>query len=218
MYVGESVTLFLRATDPAGEQVAANSAATWTTSDAGVATVKSRGSRETAVTAMRPGVVTITATLQGRSVIQALTILSVPDAAGSLLVVESFRILEFQYPTAPGQWFYRSQMRLRVTGNNDSVVVTGMTFLIPGLGAVPPCKNVIMLSGNTPADVFTEIRSDLQFLGAQPGVRATGDEATVIVTVTDGRGVSTDIVARGEIVAVTFPQTPPGGGVSRKCF
>ena len=74
-YVGESVTLLLRATDRAGAEVGANAAATWTSSDPGVATAEPRGDRETVVKAVRPGFVTITAALQGRFAGRAVTIL-----------------------------------------------------------------------------------------------------------------------------------------------
>ena len=216
MYVGESVTLFLRATDAGGAQIAANIAATWTTSDAGVASAESRGSRETAVTAIRPGIVTITVTLQGRSASRELTILPLPDAAGSLLIVESFRMIEFQYPSAPDQWFYAPQMRLRGTGYKDGAVVTGVTFLIPGLGATPPCNTVIFVGAHSVVQISNEIDSNLQF--AQSGVRSTGGEASAIVTVTDGRGVRTDVVARGPIVAGKLPQTNTSGGVALTCL
>ena len=213
IHVGESVTLLLRATDAGGAEVAANIAASWTTSDAGVATAESRGGRETTVTAMLPGIVTITATLQGRSVSRALTILPLEDAAGSLVAVESFRVLEFQYPSMPAHWFYAAQMRLRATGNTDDAVVTGMKFLIPGLSAVPPCKAVINV--NTAVEMIIALYDDSQFTTAHSGMRATEGEATVIVTVTNGRGASTEIVARGPIVTEGLPQTPTGGAVAQ---
>ena len=212
IHVGESVTLILRATDAGGAEVAANIAASWITSDAGVATAESRGSRETTVMAMRPGIVTITATLQGRSVSRTLTILPSQDAAGSLVAVESFRVIEFQYSSVPGQLFYAAQIRLRATGNQDGAVAASMTFLIPGLRAVPSCKAVI--SVNSSVEMFIALYDDSQFRGAHAGVRATEGEATVIVTVTDGRGVSTEILARGPIVADRLPRTPSGSEVS----
>ena len=218
MYVGEWVTLFLRATNAAGDEEAANIAATWSTSDTGVATAEARGSRETAVAAMRPGLVTITATLLGRSASRALTIRPLPDASSSLLSAEAFRMIEFQYPSTPDQWFYAPEMRLRGTGNKDGAVVTRMTFLIPGLDAELPCTTGINVGANSAVQIFNEIHGDFRFTLAQSGVRSTGGEATAIITVTDGRGVTTDIAAKGPIVSGKLPQSYPSGGVALSCF
>ena len=115
-------------------------------------------------------------------------------------------MIEFQYPSLPDQWFYAPKMRLRLIGNTNAVLVAGMTFQIPGLDAAPPCRPALGVRANSVVEILNEIPGDFHFTITQASVRSTGGEATAVVTVTDGRGARTDIVAKGPIVAGKLPQ------------
>jgi hypothetical protein len=207
LYPAERSTLLLRVSDASGAPVEGGAAPTWTTSDPAVVSVTASGLRASQVVGQRVGWSTITATIDGRSASLTIVVVPTPSAVSSLLVVESFWMIEFEYPSAPGRWFYAPQIRLREPGNASGAAVTGVDFDIPGFGGIPSCRTHVPVPAGTTIDLFQEVYGDFQYTIVQPGGRAMGAVATAILTLGDGRGLAERVVVTGPIVPGELPTT-----------
>ena len=138
---------------------------------------------------------------------------NLPARAGTLNV-ESFVVVEFEYPGRPG-WFYAPQMRVSSPADGGGVIVTEMDLRVPGLGPAPPfigvCKPVP--SGSI-VDLIPEVYGDYEYTIDQSGVRAVAGDATLVITFRDGLGTVTTLNVRGPVVPGELPKThssgPPG--------
>jgi ribosomal protein S28E/S33 len=167
-----------------------------------------------AVAAGRVGVI---ASINNMKVVAFLTVLG-PESVGQsdVLVIESFSMLEFQYPSALDRWFYAPQMRAHAApGRRVSVLV--MRFTIPGLDNAPAFGCGANLMEN-PRDLFGEVYGDWLLTIDETGRRATGDVATVTITYVDDTGMAGTRVVAGPVVPGTLPATYTGGGNGGACF
>ncbi len=214
--VAESVTVVATTKDNTGTVMSPAVPVTWRTSDSTIASVTAFGSTAATVIGKHPGVVTITATLPGLTATIAVVVLPGEDTAAPLLVIESFRMVEFQYP-GYADWFYAPQIRLRETRGASGAVMTKLEFVIPGLLAAPPCNASVPVGSGQTIDLFQEIYGDYQYTISATGVRASGADATAIMTVTDGRGRNTKLVVTGPVVPGALPTTYTGGNPAWTC-
>jgi hypothetical protein len=167
--------------------------------------------------AVGAGYAAVVARVDGLVAVAAVTVLG-PASVGpsDALVVDSFSMIEFQYSSAPGRWFYAPQMRAHAgQGHTASVLV--MKFSIPGLGNSPPFGCGAVLSA-TPRDLFGEVYGDWLLSIDQTGHRATGELATATITFLDDAGVSSTRVVTGPIVPGSLPATYTGGSNGGACF
>ena len=187
---------------------------TWTSSNDQVLTINSATGYAVAVGAGYAGVV---AKVDGLSAAAVVTIIG-PTSVGTsdALVVDSFSMIEFQYPSAPGRWFYAPQMRARASqGRSASILV--LKFSIPGLGSPPPFGCGAAMSV-TPRDLFGEVYGDWLLSIDQTGQRATGTAATATISFLDDRGTEGTRIVTGPIVQGSLPTTYSGGANGGACF
>ncbi|MEO7521292.1 MAG: Ig-like domain-containing protein [Gemmatimonas sp.] len=190
---------------------------TWTSSNPAVATVSSLGHHSGEVLAISPGTFTITATVEGKSASVTLAVVPTPGVEATILEVESFTMIEFQYPGATGRWFYAPQLRVRIRGNANGASITRLDFTIPGLGSAPSCNTYIRFSGGSTVELFPEIYGDYPYTLEQVGVRASGADARATLTLTDSNGKDRTLVLTGKIVAGSLPTTYTGGNPAWLC-
>jgi hypothetical protein len=142
---------------------------------------------------------------------------STSQVSTAVLIVDSFRMIEFTYPLATDYWHYAPQVRVRVSGNAGQATITRMEFSIPGLGAAPPCNSGVRFSSGEQLDLFKEIYGDYQYSITAHTTRSTGNEATLTVTITDSQGTDRRLVVKGPIVPGALPETYTGGNPAFQC-
>ena len=130
------------------------------------------------------------------------------------LVIESFFVTEHQYESAPNQWYYAPQLRVRASsGRSLSVLV--LRFTIPGVGYPPSwgCGATITSAGR---ELNGEVYGDWAFEIGGDGPRASRDDATAVVTFVDDAGTMDSRTVHGPVVGGSGPGTY--GGDSGACF
>jgi hypothetical protein len=218
LYPGEHGMLYLTATYEGGGTVSESLLPSWTSSDPAIAIASAPTPRSVRVLGVAAGSARITATLEGKSVSVAIGVLPRPADDGSMLEVESFTMIEFQYPSAPDFWFYAPQLRVRANSGGSGVAITRMEFDIPGLGAAPPCNTDIRVDAGAPIDLFREIYGDYHIVfHAHDGHRATGGDATAFIATATRAGTKHTAVVKGVIVPGTLPTTYSGGNPFWQC-
>lgn len=141
---------------------------------------------------------------------------TVPSTSSSLILVDSFLVIEFAYPSAAG-YQYAPQLRVHEAGNGSGAVLTGLDFDIPGIGPAPPCRTLFGIGAGQTVDLFREIYGDYQYVISRQDARATGEDATATITVTDRRGANTKLTVTGKIVHGALPDTYTGGNPAWVC-
>jgi len=189
----------------------------WATSDASVVSVNSSDMIVSRITGIAVGTATITASVAGRSASIVITVLPALTGEGTLLVVESFRVIEFQYPSSPGHYYYAPEVRLRETANGAGAAITALDFAIPGFGPVPSCMTFRRVDPGAVLDLLPETYGDFAYAIYKPGERASGTEASMTLTVTDGLGIGRKLTATGPIVPGVLPTTYTGGSGLPTC-
>ncbi len=152
LFIGTERELVATATDASGVRRPVESF-TWTTSDEGVASVVVSGHGTASVFAKGEGLVTITATAGGISGSARIVVNSISNADGNLLI-ESFSVVEVQYPSTPGQWSYAPLVTMKAPAISNGGEVLSIAITIPTLGtwecratrSVPPGSSVEMFS------------------------------------------------------------------------
>ena len=183
----------------------------WSSSDIRIAYVESVGETAASVVGLRPGSVSINATVVGRTISTTLTVLGAAAPGEDVpVVVDDFHVIEFQYPSAPGHWFYAPQLRLHDTTGVADAAVIRMAFEIPGFGGPSPACTTNRLVASTPVDVFREMYGDYEFTIDKPGARATAGMATAIITLRVGKSAIM-LTASGPVVPGSLPTTYTGG-------
>ena len=214
---GENGTVLLSATFESGATVPNGVLADWTTSDSAVVIVTAMTPRSARVVGVGAGTSNITVTLAGKSASVKFTVQPTPATDDSALIVESFTMIEFEYPSARGRWFYAPQLRVRASGTFKAAFITRMEFEIPELGPAPPCNAAISVGAGAAIDLFHEIYGDYQLTFNRDGFRASGTEAKVTITVADGSGRKRNVVVKGAIVHGELPTTYTGGNPAWLC-
>jgi hypothetical protein len=190
-------------------------AQTWTSSNEAVLTVNPITGLAAAV-----GVGTALVGVQagGFSGTIAVTIIPpTPNASGSTaLTVNSFSVIELEYASLPGHWFYAPQVEVTATGT--SVTVLTLQFNVPGIGEnlVIGCGGAIPTGASR--DLNGEVYGDWLFTFDREGALATGPDATATVTFIDSTGTTGTITTHGLIARGTLPTTYSGGKNGGPCF
>jgi len=169
------------------------------------------------VVAVGPGQAIVTARVDGLIAAATVTV-PAPTSLGTsdVMLVDSFSMIEFQYASAPGHWFYAPQVRVHATpGHTASVLV--LKFSIPGLGNPPPFGCGANLSV-MPRDLFGEVYGDWLLEIDDRDRRATGEPATATITFVDDAGTVATRVVSGPIVQGSLPTTYTGGENGGACF
>jgi len=164
---------------------------------------------------LRGGSAIITATAGG--VVGTVVVNVRPELSGDspVLSVVDFRVLEIQYPTHPGWYFYAPQLRLAETSGLGPIDVLRMGIVIPGLPSpIPSVCASIRLEPGSERDIFVESYGDFQITFDAPGHRATGANATATLQYATAAGRQS-LTLSGPIVPGDLPTTYTGGNGTR---
>jgi len=215
LVVGEETVLVVITRDATGRQL--NDPVAWSSSSPGTVQVTSPGYAVARVKGLSAGVATVSATVQGKSQTIVISVADLSAPSGAVLVVDSFSVIEFQYPSAPNQWYYAPLVRVRETGLGGAVAVIGYDFIIPGFGQAPPCATYRPVGRGATLDLFREVYGDYGYTLYSGGARATGTVATALITVRDGSGPPATLTVTGPIISGALPTTYTGGAVEWRC-
>jgi hypothetical protein len=184
----------------------------WVSNDERVLTVNALNGHAVAV---GPGHVMVTARLGDIIAVATMTVVTTTNVGVSdAIVVDSFSMVEFQYPSSPEAWSYAPLMRAHARpGHTASILV--LAFSLPGFGNIPAFSCGARLSV-TPVDLFGEVYGDW-LLEIGHTQRATGDSATVTITFEDN-GTPTIRMVSGPIVQGSLPTTYTGGVYGGACY
>ncbi len=136
-------------------------------------------------------------------------LVALPARAGSL-VVESFSVIEYQYPGYPG-WYYAPQVVVSSPDDGSGVDVGLLDLTVAGLGDAPPVVLCRRVANGTRVSLLNEIYGDYELSISQGAVRASAPEATISISFTDGLGSTATVTASGPVVAGELPKTYTGG-------
>ncbi|MBA3671343.1 MAG: hypothetical protein H0W68_04900, partial [Gemmatimonadaceae bacterium] len=206
LLVDQEVPVVLTIRDALGRPLS-DTAVTWSSLSPQVIRVTSSGSLVSRAKGLAAGVGTLSATVEGRSQSVVLTVLPLPPSSSAVLVVESFSVVEFQYPSQPGQWHYAPRVRVRESGGGGAVAVIGYDFIIPGLGRAPPCVTYRRVERGGTLELFREAYGDYDYTISQHSSRANGTPATALITIRDGDSAPTLLTVTGPIVSGSLPTT-----------
>ena len=176
----------------------------WSITQPGIAVVDFYGR----VTAVGAGNVDIRATFGEREARAKVTVLR-PALPGEsdVLDVESFSVLEFDYPSRPGHWYYAPQVSVRAAPGEVVTILT-MDFSIPGLpGPIPPKGCGATITSSQSFQLNGEVYGDWAFAISSPERRATGDTATMVLSYTNRIGVLATRTIKGPIIGGSLPGT-----------
>lgn len=205
--VGGSSIIRSTVTSSPGDPVWTGTVA-WASSDSTIGEVRSLSPTAATVVGLRPGTVAITGTADGRTATTTLIVLAeAVDGQDVPMVVEDFHVVEFQYPSEPGRWYYAPQIRLRNTTGVAAAVVR-LEFEIPGFARLLPCTEVRPVT-SSPFDVLRELYGDYE-LSFDSGTRASTGVATVILTMRIGEEAVL-LLRTGPVVPGSLPTTFTGG-------
>jgi len=163
--------------------------------------------------ALAPGRVALIAEADGFVAVASITV-PPPTAVGQsdALIVESFSVIEFQYPSS-SDWAYAPQIRARAAPGRTATVIT-MQFTLPGVG--PPTTTWIACGARlteSPRELNGDAESDLGF--SFTGQQATEAAATATISFVDDAGMLSTRIIRGSIVRGSLPSR---GGDPGACF
>ena len=133
--------------------------------------------------------------------------------SASNLLLESFRLVEFQYESLPGHYFYAPQ--IRVASDLSLLTVKQLQFSFPDGTLSPPfCSKGIPVTRDG-RDLVGEIYGDYELtIDYFDGHRADPGNFTVTVTYVDAEGRVGTLSATGEAVPGGLPATYTGGSSS----
>jgi hypothetical protein len=188
--------------------------ARWTSSDTQVVIMRSGSAIGVAA-----GKAMITAVLDSpslRAVAQAVVIPKPVYVTAGALVVQRFFMTEFQYASAPGQWFYAPQVEATAAPGR-TVFISTLIFSIPGLeDPIPGWGCGAYLAAGKVVELNGEVYGDWAVTFDDTGHQATGADATARITYTDDSGVMATVTLHGPIVRGNLPTTY--GGDPGACF
>lgn len=216
MYADETFRLTLIAVGAGREPVFLDSTTRWTTSDTTVATLSYSKDTQTDLIGIRPGTVTIRASVGVYTTSVVLTVLPAPILTNGGFVVEAFSVIEYQYSSAPNRWYYAPQLRVRGSTVSDLKLIKKLTFEFSGVPNVAECNASIVIAGMQPNDLFREIYGDYQLEFDFGGKLPSGTTALAHITLTEGTGTQVLTVA-GPVVSGALPTTYTGGNPQWLC-
>jgi hypothetical protein len=195
---------------------------TWESTNPGIATVRRADPplhRFAVVTAVSGGVATIRGAGAGLSDSVEVTVLTPLAGSTASLAIRRLRMIEFQYPNAPGWWFYAPAIEVSETEGWMGVDILQLEVTIPGfVGDPPPVCAAIRLAPGETRDLFQELYGDFPIAFDSPGHRATGSEAVVRLSIRDSSGDIQKLALTAPIEPGFLPTTYSGGvGVWGSC-
>lgn len=130
-------------------------------------------------------------------------------ASLALLTVQSFGMIEYQYPTdSTGQWFYAPQLQLAETGGQSGATVIKMIFTVPGFGPTPDlCSAGTPVAAGQSATMFGVAYGDYEWAYFSPGNRAAAGAVTAAIVFRDDAGRTDTLTAQGSITPGGLPTT-----------
>ena len=214
--VGEDVVLFATAVDGNGMPIQGASVH-WRAETPGIVQVLTADFPVAHVRGLTAGVGIVTAESNGQSKSISLTVNPLPAPSGSAIVIDEFTVVEFQYPSAPGRWFYAPLVKVRETKLGMGAAIVAYDFIIPGLGSAPACNTYRPVGPGASLDLFREVYGDYGYTIDHGTVRATGQTATALISVVDGSSAPYLVTATGPIISGSLPTTYTGGTVNWAC-
>ena len=171
---------------------------TWVSNNPDIITVDAHG----VAAAVGVGRATISATAEGHSASSAILVTR-PVVIFDALVVEEFAMIEYQYPSNPGHWYYAPHFKLRAASGR-AVTLLGIEFLIPGIGgwrfscgAVVSAEEGVAFNG--------EVYGDWAFSLGGGTERASSDSASVNLTLLDEKNDVVTHTVFGHVFAGSQP-------------
>jgi len=139
-----------------------------------------------------------------------------PAAMGvsDALVVQDFSITEFPYPWAPG-YQYAPQLRVAARPGRFPFVLI-LQFSVPGLDAPRPIACGAQVTPGVPRDLNGEDYGEWTLSFGETGHRASGADATAIISFVDETGMLSTLTVRGPVVSGGPPASY--GGAAGACF
>jgi hypothetical protein len=130
----------------------------------------------------------------------------------STLAVQSFSMIEYQYPSTPGWWSYAPQILVAETSGHGSITILRLDVSIPGFGPAPGfCSTGIHVAAGSSHNVVGELYGDYELSYDDNGKRAGSGDATLVITYSDETGRMGTVSAKGPIVPGALPTTYTGG-------
>jgi hypothetical protein len=128
----------------------------------------------------------------------------------SNLLVDSFQVIEFQYDSLPGHYFYAP--RMHVSSDGDPLTVEKLELAFPdGTPAPAFCSTGLPVSG-AGRDLVGELYGDYEFsIDYADGHRAGPGSFTLTMTYVDAGGQRRTLSATGEATPGGLPTTYTGG-------
>jgi hypothetical protein len=164
------------------------------------------------------GTVDVVVRAGGFTARKTIDVLPPTSTTSGALTIDSFSVIEFEYPSAPGQKYYAPQVLVRAASTTAVTVLT-LGFHIPGLLDPIP---VIDCRGHVPAgetrQLNGEVYGDWAFALFGPGRAASGEPVTMSLIFVDATGDSGMITMTGPVVPGSLPEPDSSGASVAACF
>lgn len=210
LLIGMAREVVATVTDASGVRRSAKSL-TWKSSSEDVASVVASGDGMASVFPMSEGVTTITATADGISGSVTFTVTPNPNAVGNILI-ESFSVVEVQYQSAPGRWYYAPLVTMKAPATSNGGDVLNIAITIPDLGTWE-CRATRRVAPGSTIELFREVYGDFELtIHHSDGHRIPPAIASVEVLVREN-GDTARLNASAGVKAGDFPASYTGGRV-----
>lgn len=210
MLIGTAREVIATATDAGGVRRPVKTL-TWKSSDEDVASVVASRDGTASVFATGEGVTTITATADGISGSATISVNPNPNAVGNVLI-ESFSVVEVQYPSAPGRWYYAPLVTMKAPATSNGGEVLSIAVTIPDLGSWE-CRAARKVAPGSAIELFREVYGDFELtIHHSDGHRIPPAVASVEVLVREN-GSTARLNASAGVKAGDFPASYTGGRV-----
>jgi len=119
-------------------------------------------------------------------------------------------VIEFQYDSLPGHYFYAP--RIHVSSDGDSVTVEKLELAFPDGNQAPPFCSTGMAVTGAGRDLVGELYGDYEFsIDHADGHRAAPGSFTLTITYVDAAGQVRTLAATSEATFGSLPTTYTGG-------
>lgn len=134
-----------------------------------------------------------------------------PNAVGNILI-ESFSVIEVQYPSAPGRWYYAPLVTMKAPSTSNGGDVLSVAITIPDLGTWE-CSATRRVAPGSTIELFREVYGDfeLTFMHGD-GHRIPTAVASIDVLVRENGGTAR-LNASAGVKEGDFPASYTGGRV-----
>jgi hypothetical protein len=132
-----------------------------------------------------------------------------PTVDAPELLLDSFAVIEFQYDSLPGFYFYVPLIHVSSTGG--TVLVTKLQLTFPDGSVAPTFCSAGMQVTTSGRNLVGEIYGDYELTFDLGGRRASEGDFSVLITYVKDDGQRGYLVATGPIVPGFLPATYTGG-------